>query len=31
LDAGEIPEGDWKSVVAALVPQARMQVPDIGS
>lgn len=29
LDAGELPDGDWKTLVAALVPQARLRVSDI--
>lgn len=28
LDAGELPDGDWKGAIAALVPQARLLVPD---
>lgn len=28
LDAGELPDGDWKGTIAALVPQARLQVSD---
>jgi F-type H+-transporting ATPase subunit alpha len=30
LDAGELPKGDWKTIVAALVPQARLLVSDYG-
>ena len=28
LDTGEVPEGDWKATVAALIHQARAQIMD---
>jgi hypothetical protein len=28
LDTGEVPEGDWKATVAALIHQARAQILD---
>ena len=30
LDAGEVPEGDWKAAVTALVPRARVQMLEAG-
>lgn len=28
LDRGELPTGDWKSAIAALLPEARLQTPQ---
>ncbi len=30
IDAGKLPDGDWKGTVAALVPRARLLVPEDG-
>jgi F-type H+-transporting ATPase subunit alpha len=30
LDAGEVPQGDWKAAVTALVPRARVQMLEAG-